>query len=57
VLTTKSGSQFTTSEHENYSYWSKRLANSNQDPLPIETLRILRMQTLMNYSGKGHYMR
>jgi superfamily II DNA or RNA helicase len=57
VLTTKSGSQFTTSERENYSYWSKRLANADQDPLPVETLRILRMQALMNYPGKGHYMR
>jgi superfamily II DNA or RNA helicase len=57
VLTTKSGSQFTTSERENYAYWSKRLANANQDPLPVETLRILRMQALMNYPGKGHYMR
>jgi superfamily II DNA or RNA helicase len=57
VLTTKSGSQFTTSERENYSYWSKRLANAAQDPLPIETLRILRMQALMNYPSKGHYMR
>ena len=57
VLTTKSGSQFTTSERENYAYWSKRLANAAQDQLPIETLRILRMQALMNYPGKGHYMR
>jgi superfamily II DNA or RNA helicase len=57
VLTTKSGSQFTTSERENYHYWSKRLANADQDPLPVETLRILRMQALMNYPGKGHYMR
>jgi superfamily II DNA or RNA helicase len=57
VLTTKSGSQFTTSERENYHYWSKRLANADQDQLPIETLRILRMQALMNYPGKGHYMR
>ena len=57
VLTTKSGSQFTTSERENYVYWSKRLANAAQDQLPIETLRILRMQALMNYPGKGHYMR
>jgi superfamily II DNA or RNA helicase len=57
VLTTKSGSQFTTSERENYFYWSKRLANAAQDQLPIETLRILRMQALMNYPGKGHYMR
>jgi len=57
VLTTKSGSQFTTSERENYAYWSKRLANAAQDPLPVETLRILRMQALMNYPGKGHYMR
>jgi superfamily II DNA or RNA helicase len=52
VLTTKSGSQFTTSERENYAYWSKRLANAAQDQLPIETLRIL-----LNYPGKGHYMR
>jgi superfamily II DNA or RNA helicase len=56
VLTTKSGSQFTTSERENYHYWSKRLANAAQDPLPVETLRILRMQALMNYPGKGRYM-
>jgi hypothetical protein len=41
ALTTKSSSQFVTSERENYSYWSKRLANAAQDPLPIETLRIL----------------
>jgi superfamily II DNA or RNA helicase len=47
----------TTSERENYHYWSKRLANAAQDQLPIETLRILRMQALMNYPGKGHYMR
>jgi superfamily II DNA or RNA helicase len=57
VLTTKSGSQFTTSERENYYYWSKRLANAAQDQLPVETLRILRMQALMNYPSKGHYMR
>jgi len=57
VLITKSGSQFTTSERENYHYWSKRLANADQDPLPIETLRIMRMQALMNYPGKSHYMR
>ncbi|RZJ90510.1 MAG: hypothetical protein EOO60_08880, partial [Hymenobacter sp.] len=57
VLTTKAGSQFTTSERENYVYWSKRLANATQDPLPVETLRILRMQALMNYPSKGHYMR
>jgi superfamily II DNA or RNA helicase len=57
VLTTKSGSQFTTSERENYTYWSKRLANAAQDQLPVETLRILRMHALMNYPGKGHYMR
>ena len=43
VLTTQSGSQFTTSECENYAYWSKRLVNAAQDPLPSETLRILRM--------------
>jgi superfamily II DNA or RNA helicase len=57
VLTTKSGSQFTSSERENYHYWSKHLANAAQDQLSVETLRILRMQALMNYPGKGHYMR
>jgi hypothetical protein len=56
-LTIKSGSQFTTSERENYSYWSKRLANADQDQLPVEPLRILRMQALMNYPGKGYYLR
>lgn len=56
-LTFKSGSQFTTSERENYQYWSTRLANAAQDQLPVETLRILRMQALMNYPGKGQYMR
>ena len=56
-LTTKSGSQFSTSERENYAYWSRRLATATQDPLPVETLRILRMQALMSYPGKGHYMR
>ncbi|RZJ86764.1 MAG: hypothetical protein EOO60_13035 [Hymenobacter sp.] len=53
----RSGRRCTTSERENYFYWSKRLAGAAQDPLPVETLRILRMQALMNYSGKGHYMR
>ena len=56
-ITFKSGSQLTTSERENYHYWSTRLANAVQDPLPVETLRILRMQALMNYPSKGHYMR
>ncbi|TDN38735.1 hypothetical protein E4631_22455 [Hymenobacter sp. UV11] len=51
VLTTKAGSQFTTSEREHYAYWSKRLAHAAQDPL-----RILRMQALMSYPGKGHYI-
>jgi superfamily II DNA or RNA helicase len=55
-LTFKSGSQFTTSERENYHYWTTRLANAAQDKLPIETLRILRMQALMNYPSKGRYM-
>ncbi|WP_223654427.1 DEAD/DEAH box helicase [Hymenobacter psoromatis] len=57
VLTTKAGSQFTTSERENYQYWSRRLAHAAQDALPVETLRILRMQALMTYPSKGHYMR
>ena len=52
-ITFKSGSQFTTSERENYHYWTTRLANAAQDPLPVETLR---MQALMNYPSKGHYM-
>ena len=56
VFTTKAGSSFTTSERENYQYWSKRLANADQDTLPVETLRLLRMQTLMHYPGKGRYM-
>ena len=56
VLTFKSGKQFTTSERENYQYWSTRLANAAQDALPVETLRLLRMQALMHYPGKGHYM-
>ncbi len=56
VVTTKAGSQFTTSERENYQYWSTRLANANQDALPVETLRLLRMQALMHYPGKGRYM-
>ncbi|WP_035566632.1 DEAD/DEAH box helicase [Hymenobacter sp. IS2118] len=56
VVTLKSGSQFTTSEREHYRYWSTRLANADQDALPVETLRLLRMQALMNYPGKGRYM-
>ena len=56
VLTFKSGKQFTTSERENYQYWSNRLANAAQDALPVETLRLLRMQALMHYSSKGRYM-
>jgi len=56
VLTFKSGKQFTTSERENYQYWSTRLANADQDALPVETLRLLRMQALMHYPGKGRYM-
>ena len=55
-LTFKSGSQFTTSERESYYYWSGRLANAAQDALPIEQLRLLRMQALMHYPGKGRYM-
>jgi len=55
-ITFKSGSQFTTSERENYLYWTTRLANAAQDQLPVETLRILRMQALMNYPSKGRYM-
>ena len=56
VLTFKSGKQFTTSERENYQYWSTRLANAAQDALPVETLRLLRMQALMQYPSKGRYM-
>jgi superfamily II DNA or RNA helicase len=56
LLTFKSGSQFTTSERESYQYWSGRLANADKDALPVETLRLLRMQALMNYPSKGQYM-
>ncbi|MGI4873088.1 MAG: DEAD/DEAH box helicase [Janthinobacterium lividum] len=57
-LTTKAGQQYTTSERENYQYWTSRLARAEagSDTLPLETLRILRMQALMHYPGKGHYM-
>jgi superfamily II DNA or RNA helicase len=58
-LTTKAGQTYTTSERENYQYWSARLARAEAggDALPLETLRILRMQALMSYPGKGRYMR
>ena len=56
VVAFQSGSQFTTSERESYQYWSTRLANSAQDALPVETLRLLRMQGLMQYPSKGRYM-
>ena len=56
VFTTKAGRSFTTSERESYQYWSARLANADQDALPVETLRLLRMQALMHYPGKGRYM-
>jgi len=55
-FTTKAGQQFTTSEWENYQYWSARLTNAARDQLPVETLRLLRMQALMNYPTKGQYM-
>ena len=56
VFTTKAGRSFTTSERESYQYWSARLANADQDVLPVETLRLLRMQALMHYPGKGRYL-
>jgi len=56
VVSFQSGSQFTTSERESYQYWSTRLANAAQDALPVETLRLLRMQALMHFPGKGRYM-
>ena len=56
VVAFQSGSQFTTSERESYQYWSTRLANADQDKLPVETLRLLRMQALMHYPTKGRYM-
>lgn len=58
-LITKAGQPYTTSERENYQYWSARLtrAEAGGDSLPLETLRILRMQALMQYPGKGRYMR
>ena len=56
LLTLPSGTRFTTSERDNYQYWSTRLANAAQDKLPVETLRLLRMQALMHYPSKGRYM-
>ncbi len=56
VLTFKSGKQFTTSEREDYQYWSTRLAGADHDALPVEALRLLRMQALMHYPSKGRYM-
>jgi len=56
VVSFQSGSQFTTSERESYQYWNTRLANAAQDALPVETLRLLRMQALMHFPGKGRYM-
>ena len=56
VVAFQAGSQFTTSERESYQYWSTRLANADQDKLPVETLRLLRMQALMHYPTKGRYM-
>jgi len=56
LLTLPSGTQFTTSERDNYQYWSTRLGNAAQDKLPVETLRLLRMQALMHYPSKGRYM-
>jgi hypothetical protein len=57
VLIIKSGSQFVTSERENYCYWSKRLTNAAQDSLLVEALCILRMEALINYPSQGHYLR
>ena len=48
LFTLKSGHQFLTSERESYQYWSARLAHAAQDALPVEKLRLLRMQALMN---------
>ncbi|MGI4869638.1 MAG: DEAD/DEAH box helicase [Janthinobacterium lividum] len=58
-LTNKAGQTYTTSERENYQYWTSRLsrAEAGSDTLPLETLRILRMHALMHYPGKGDYMR
>ena len=58
--TTKTGQTYTTSERESYQYWTGRLARAEAggtEPLPVETLRILRMRALMAYPTKGHYMR
>ena len=61
VLTTRAGSQFTTSEREHYQYWGKqywgkRLVEADQDVLPIEILGLPRMQVLMHYPGRGYYI-
>lgn len=55
-VTLKYGLQFTTSERDNYHYWCNRLATADEDPVPVETLRMLRMQALMYYPSKGRYM-
>ncbi|WP_210521556.1 DEAD/DEAH box helicase [Hymenobacter terricola] len=60
AYTTKAGQTYITSERESYQYWTSRLARAEAggtEPLPVETLRILRMRALMDYPTKGHYMR
>ncbi|AII54265.1 hypothetical protein [Hymenobacter sp. APR13] len=55
VLTFKSGKQFTTSQVEDYQYWTIRLANAAHDALAVEILRLLCLQALMHLAG-GRYM-
>jgi len=54
--TTKTGQTYTTSERERYPYWTGRLARAEAggtEPLPVETLRILRMRALMAYPPRA----
>ena len=61
IFQTKAGQQYVTSEREYYQYRSGRLARAQagdgSETLPLETLRLLRIQALMDYPTKGHYMR
>ncbi len=56
VVTLKYSQQFTTNKRASYQYWSTRLINAAQNIFPVETLRLLRMQGLMNYLRQGHYI-
>lgn len=54
-VTTKSGGFFMTSELDNYNYWSKRIDEAIS-PKERGILRIMRMQALMQFHSKEHYV-